>query len=163
MFDSTTECDARSRDALDLHGCAVGEDLCQALHDFGGVVAHGDDGVGAVLRGMLQQQLVGIFAGLLAKIRQDGDVAADDGLKSRTQISDHAARPDYNSAHDAKVLDDAIARYFVGSGDHRGVHAIHSRSPGGMVTGAILPFHATLPETHGSASVGITWRRCSIT
>jgi hypothetical protein len=44
----------RSRDALDLHGGAVGEDFGYALHYFGGVVAHGDNGVGAMLRGVLQ-------------------------------------------------------------------------------------------------------------
>ena len=39
--------------ALDLHGGAVGEDFGHALHDFGGVVAHGDYGVGAMLGGVL--------------------------------------------------------------------------------------------------------------
>ena len=70
--------------------------------------------LGAVLGGMLQEQFVSIFAGLLAKIGQDCDVAADDGLQRSAQISNHAARPDDDSAHDAEILDDAIAGKFVG-------------------------------------------------
>src|ERR1700731_2785313 len=89
----------QSRDAFDLHGGAVSEDFRYALHYFGGVVAHGDDGIGAVLGGMLQQQLVGIFTSLFAKIRQDRDVPTDDGLQRRTQISDYATGPHDNSAH----------------------------------------------------------------
>ena len=41
------------RNSLDLHGGAVGQDFRDALHDFRGVVAHGDDGVGAVFGGVL--------------------------------------------------------------------------------------------------------------
>ena len=40
-------------EALDLHGGTVGEDFGYALHYFGGVIAHGDDSIGAVLSGML--------------------------------------------------------------------------------------------------------------
>src|ERR1700738_1108137 len=116
----------QSREAFDLHGGAVSEDFGYALHNFGGVIAHGDDGIGAVLGGMLQQQLVGVFARPLTKIRQDGNVAADDGLQRRAQIPDYAARPDYNSAHDAKVLNDSIAGDFIGRGDHGTVHAVHN-------------------------------------
>jgi len=39
--------------ALHLHSGAVREDFGYSLHYLGGVVAHGDDAVGAVLRGML--------------------------------------------------------------------------------------------------------------
>src|SRR5258708_18917018 len=46
------------REALHLHGGSVGEDFGYALHYFGGVIAHGDDRIGAVLGGMLQQHLV---------------------------------------------------------------------------------------------------------
>src|SRR6266849_6430271 len=40
-------------DALHLHGGSVGENFGYALHYFGGVIAHGDHSIGAVLGGML--------------------------------------------------------------------------------------------------------------
>jgi hypothetical protein len=52
------------------------------LHYFRSVIAHRDDRVGPVLRGMLQKQLISIFARLLAKIRKYRDIAADNGLQS---------------------------------------------------------------------------------
>jgi len=42
------------RHPFDLYGGTVGENFRDALHHFRGVVAHGDHGVGAVLRGVLQ-------------------------------------------------------------------------------------------------------------
>ncbi len=41
------------RNPLHLHGGAVGEHFRDALHDFRGVVAHCDYGVGAVFGGVL--------------------------------------------------------------------------------------------------------------
>ena len=41
------------RNSLHLHGGAVGQHFRDALHDFRGVVAHRDDGVGAVFGGVL--------------------------------------------------------------------------------------------------------------
>src|SRR5262249_26999364 len=46
----------QSRNAFDLHCSAIGEHFGNALHHFCGVVAHTDDSVGAMLRGVLQQQ-----------------------------------------------------------------------------------------------------------
>src|ERR1700682_1882447 len=152
-----------SRNAFDLHGCAVGENFGDALHYFRSVIAHRDDGISTVLGGMRQEKLVGIFTSLLAKIRQYRDIAADNGLQRGAQISYHAARPDNDSPHDAKILDDSVAGNFIGGGDHRTVHAIHSNSPGCMFTGGILPVHAILREINGSVTLGFAWRLCSIT
>src|SRR5712671_5886799 len=79
-----------------------------------------------MLGGMLQQQLVSIFAGLFAKIGQDRDVASDDGLQCGAQIPDHAARSDDDSAYDAVIFDDAVACKFVGCRNHGTIHAIHA-------------------------------------
>src|SRR5712692_2690261 len=76
----------KSGNALHLDGRAIGEHLGDALHHFGGVVAHSDNGVGAMFAGVLQQQFECIFARLLAEIRENGDVPADDGLQSRAEI-----------------------------------------------------------------------------
>src|SRR5882762_11684614 len=118
------------REALHLHRGAVGKNFGYALHHFGCVVAHGYDGIGSMLRGMLQQQLIRIFAGFLAEIGQNRYVAANDGLQRSAQISDYAARPDDDSAYDAVVLNDAVAGKFVGGRNHGTIHAIHSDSPG---------------------------------
>ncbi len=68
--------------ALNLDGCPVREHLGDALHHFGGVIAHADDSVCSVLGGMLEQQSERIFAGLLAEIRGNGDVSADNGCRA---------------------------------------------------------------------------------
>ncbi len=56
----------RLRDALDLHGGAIGQHFSDALHDFRGVVTHSDNGIGAMLRGVHEHQFVGVFASFLA-------------------------------------------------------------------------------------------------
>jgi ribosomal protein L39E len=54
---------------------------------------------------MLQKQLKGILARLLAKVRENRDVPAYNGLKRRPEIADHAPRAHDNSAHNAKIPD----------------------------------------------------------
>src|SRR5271168_2766527 len=111
------------RNAFDLDGGAV-------LHDFGSLVAHGDDGVCAVLGGMLKEQLVGIFASFLAKVGQDGDVAANDSLKRGAEISDHATRAHDDAADYPEIANNAIAGEFESRRHHARVHTIgHFCSP----------------------------------
>jgi hypothetical protein len=62
--------------------------------------------------GVLQHKFKSILASLLAEVRENGDVSADDGLKRRAEISDHAPRAHDNSAHDAKIPDNPIAGQF---------------------------------------------------
>ena len=45
----------RLGNALNLDGRAIGQHFGDALHHFGGVIAHADDRVGPVLAGVLQQ------------------------------------------------------------------------------------------------------------
>ena len=82
------------------------------MHHLGGVIAHADNRVGSVLAGVPQQQFEGVFARLLAEVREDGDVSADDRLKRGAQIPDQAARAHDNSAHDPKIPDDPVAGQF---------------------------------------------------
>src|SRR5260370_1057467 len=126
---SATRLRSRLRNALYLDGRTVGQDFSDALHHFGGVVAHSDDRVCSVLGGMLQQQFKRIFARLLAKIRQNGDVSADNGLQRRAEISDHAPRAHDNSPHDAKISHHPIARYFQAGCNHSCIHSWHFCSP----------------------------------
>src|SRR5579885_116468 len=59
-----------------LDGGAVGEHLGHALSELGGVVAHGQDGVGAALLVGLDHAGVGLGAGLFADLLVGADVAA---------------------------------------------------------------------------------------
>jgi ceramide glucosyltransferase len=115
--------------ALDLDGCAVGQHLGDTLHHFGGIVAHGHDGVGAMFGSVLQQKFEGILARLLAQIGQQRDIATDDGLQRSSQITHNAARSHDNPAHNSKVPDNPVARKFIRRSHHGCVHSIHSASP----------------------------------
>src|SRR5258708_38170264 len=81
--------------------------ICQhfgyALHNLVGVVAHGDDGIGSMLSGMLHHQFVRIFARLFAKLSVERNVSSDNGLEPRTERSQNASRADNNAAHDTDV------------------------------------------------------------
>src|SRR5215469_1020422 len=55
---------------LHMHGRAVGKNFGNALHHFRSIVAHANHGIGAMLAGVLQKKLEGIFAGSLAQIRK---------------------------------------------------------------------------------------------
>jgi hypothetical protein len=76
-----------------------------------------------VFAGVLQEQFVSIFARFLAKIRKNGDVAADDGLQSGTEISDDAALPDDNAADNPIIPHDAVTGNFKPGRHHRRIHA----------------------------------------
>ena len=67
--------------ALHLDERAIREHFRDSLHHLGGVIAHGDNRVGAVFGSMLQEQFKSILARLLAKICKDGDVPTYNGLK----------------------------------------------------------------------------------
>src|SRR5258708_36853661 len=69
---SATRLRSRLRNALFLDGRTVGQDFSDALHHFGGGVAHSDDPVCSLPGRLLQQQFQHIFARVLATIRQNG-------------------------------------------------------------------------------------------
>jgi len=53
--DDHEKCDGELRNALDLDGSAVGQHFGHTLHHFRGVVAQSDNGVRAMLAGMLEK------------------------------------------------------------------------------------------------------------
>src|SRR6202521_3801686 len=108
----STEEDGKSGDTLNLDGGAIGKHFGDTLHHFGGVIAHSDDGIGAVFAGVLQQKFKSIFARLLAEVGENGDVSADDSLKRSAEIPNHAPRAYDNSANDSKIPPDPIAGKF---------------------------------------------------
>src|SRR5258708_1244336 len=158
---SATRQRSRLRNALSLDSCPVREHLGDALHHLGGVVAHSDDRVCSVLGGMLQQQLERIFARLLAEIRQNGDVSADNGLQSRAEISDHAPRAHDNSPHDAIISHHPIARYFQARRNHSCIHSWHFVLLGRTFTCAILTVETPLCEQCSFAILKEAWRHFS--
>jgi hypothetical protein len=90
------------RNPFRLHRSALGEHFRAALHDLRGVIAHGNDGIGAVFGGILSHQFVGRFAGILAEFSQDGDLAVN-RPQSRSDRAEQASRPDTDSADDAGI------------------------------------------------------------
>jgi hypothetical protein len=60
-----------------------------------------------MLSGVLQEKLERIFPCFLTKIRKYGDVAPDNGLQRRSEISDDAARTHDDAANNPKISDNA--------------------------------------------------------
>jgi cyanophycinase len=103
-----------------LHGGAVGQHLRRLLGKLRGVVAHGDDGVGPPLLGVLHHALVGLLAGGLADVGVRLDVAADDLLEAAEKALRDARRADHNAAHDAQVAGNRTPGHVIpGCHNHR--------------------------------------------
>ena len=66
-----------------------------------------------MIAGMLQEQFIGVLTSFLAKVCENGDIAADDGLQGRAEVPDYAARPDDDAAHDPEIANDAVTGEFV--------------------------------------------------
>ena len=100
--------------ALHLDGRAIREHFRDSLHHLGGVIAHGDNRVGAVFGSMLQEQFKSILGRLLAKICKDGDVPTYNGLKRGPEIANYAPRAHDDSAYDPKIPHNPIPPVFPG-------------------------------------------------
>src|SRR5262245_26224517 len=98
-----------SRVRFENDGRAVRQDLGDAVRDLVRVVAHPDDGVGPDLPGVAQHDLEGLLPGVLAQLRVERYVAAEEGLDPRADVADDAARADRDAPHDASRRGDAIA------------------------------------------------------
>src|SRR5215472_11813234 len=97
---------------LHYHGRPVAKDLAHALHDLGGVVANADDGIRAQYRGVFQHEVEGVFAGFLAKVGQQGDVAADERLQAGADGAEDRARAHDDPPHHAQAAHDLVAIQF---------------------------------------------------
>jgi hypothetical protein len=104
---------------LDDHGRAVAEDFGRAELGgyFRGVVAKADHGVGAELEGVVDEELIGLLAGLLAHLRVRADFAADEGFEAAENALGDGRGADDDAPHNAKVLLDAVAFDCEGGGD----------------------------------------------
>src|SRR5437016_3793517 len=118
-----------SGDAFNLDSRAIGEHFSDALHHFGSVIAHSDHGIGSVFAGVLQQKFKSILARLLAKIRENGDVSPNNGLKRRAEIPYHAPRAHDNSANDSEIPNNPLAGQFERRSHHSKIHSWHFCSP----------------------------------
>src|SRR5689334_8951614 len=79
-------------DGFNVNGGAVGQHLRDALHYFGGIVPGAHDGIAAELAGVQQHQVKGFGTRLLAQLRKQADVAADNRLQAGAYRSDDGAR-----------------------------------------------------------------------
>ena len=89
---------------LYLHGGAVGQDLSHACGNFVGIVTHANDGIGAELSRVFHHQLMCVGAGSFAELRIEGNIAAEQSLKARADVSDDTAGTNYDAAHNTEVL-----------------------------------------------------------
>jgi hypothetical protein len=102
-------------------GGAIGEDFGDAADDLVGVVADGDDGVGAKLRRVERHHSEGILAGLLAELGEESNVATDESLQASANGGEDVAGTDDDAADDTDVANDAVTGNFEGGGDEGGV------------------------------------------
>ena len=101
----------RSSDRLDDHRRAVAEDFGGAHFggDFAGVESQADDGVGAHLSRVIDHEVVGLLAGLLAHFGVGADLAADEGFEAAEDSLGDGGGADDDASDDAEVLADAVA------------------------------------------------------
>jgi hypothetical protein len=97
--------------ALDMHGRTVGENFGNALHYFRSVVAHANHGIGAMLAGVPQKKLEGVFA--------------PNRLQRSPKISDQAARAHHNSANNPEIPDNPIPRQIHTGSNHSRIDSWH--------------------------------------
>src|SRR5437868_3492229 len=83
-------------------GSPISEHFRYSLHDFGRVVTRAHHGIAAEIRGMSQHEVEGISARFLTELRQQSDVASENGLQAGTDSSENRARAHNNPAHHAQ-------------------------------------------------------------
>jgi hypothetical protein len=71
-----------------------------------------------VLSCVLQEQLKSVLTRFFAKVRKNGNVPADDGLKCRSEISDYAARAHHDSSNNSKIPDNPVSGQLDRRSDH---------------------------------------------
>src|SRR5262249_3994767 len=146
-----------------------GEDLGDARRELGGVVAHGDDGVGPAFLGVRHHADASFGAGLLADFFVGGDVAAEDAGEGAANPLTNGRRPHDDAANDAKVLGDLVPFQTVGGGhDYGGVDHGYP-----LYLSLLSPKAAGVGDTHGFSAIsprscfrprrksGSRWRRAS--
>src|SRR5687768_17742934 len=87
-------------------GRTVTQDFRDPVHHLVRVIANAGDRVGPGLLGMLEHQLEGLLARLLAESNEVGDPAAYDGLETGPDEPDHRSGAHRNTHHHAEGLDD---------------------------------------------------------
>src|SRR5579864_391658 len=75
--------------SLHVDGGSVGQNLGDALHDLGGIVAGADDRIAAEFRRMLQHQVEGLGARFLTQVGQQRDVAANYSLEASADCAEN--------------------------------------------------------------------------
>src|SRR5262249_29886228 len=103
---------ARPLERLDDHRRSVSQHFGDAVHYLVGVVAGADDGVRPDLGSVLDHDFKSLAARLLAKLREESDVSADQGLQGSADRAEDRARTHRDAAHDAEIVHYAEARHF---------------------------------------------------
>src|SRR5690349_11936098 len=114
----------RGRVGLDDHRGPVGHDLGHVARHLAAVEAHRDDRVGAHDRGVLDEPVQGLAAGVLEELGVLVDLAPAEGAQAGHEVAREAAAPDDEAEGLALRLGDAVA------GDERGGRDDHERASG---------------------------------
>ena len=85
-----------------------------------------DDGVGAYLHGMLDHQIVGLLASLLAHLGVGADAPSDNALQSSQDTLGDGGRAHDDAAHNSLVFSDAVTVNVQGCGDGDAHYALRT-------------------------------------
>jgi len=88
---------------------SIGEHFSYAAHNLCGIVTEAYDGVCAELRSMLDHDLECVAPCLLAQIRIEGDIAAEEDLETSSDISDQRSRANDDAPNDAEIFCDLVS------------------------------------------------------
>src|SRR4051812_37738891 len=88
---------------LGFDGRSVGEHFGNPRADLVRIVPGADDRVGADLGGVLEHQVERVASRLLAQLRVQSDVAADDGLQAGADVAEQASRANRDATDNAKT------------------------------------------------------------
>src|SRR6185295_3570730 len=127
---------------LNGDGRAVAEDLGHALQQLRGVVADADDRIGPHGLRMAEHHLERFLPRFLAELREEADVAAEDGLEGAADRSDDGAGPNGDAADHSQGPRDPIALDGESRRRHGRVHPVSFLYRSSIRSLAVAPFHA---------------------
>src|SRR5579871_6069179 len=92
---------------------SVGEHFGHALSELRRIVAHGNNGIGAALLGMLDHSIISIRSRLLANFLKRSDVAPQDARQGAANALCDRLRPYHDAPHDTEIFLDLVAFQIV--------------------------------------------------
>src|SRR5882757_5116475 len=92
---------------------AVGQNFGGGLREFGRVITHSDNSIGADHLGMMDHSIERLDARLFANRSEFLDISAGDRFEPADKSSSYPRRPHHYPAHDTAILHYLFSRYLV--------------------------------------------------